>query len=132
LTLQGTLHAGVGFGAGGTIATDESDRDYHYGATPNALLDLRCIFGDVVMLQLTGRDYEIGGAGYNENGGRENILLAEAAMTFRIYGPHALRIQVDGGWRDARYDTAESQQQSVESVSLAYSFLGGMRLGAVH
>lgn len=131
LTLQGSLLAGLGFGAGGTISDDASERDYHYGATPQGKLDLRCIFGDLVMLQLTGYDFTVGGAGYNENGGRENVLQVEAAMTVRVYGPHALRFQCTGDWRDAHYDTADPQHQSVGSVSVLYSYLGGTRLGAI-
>ena len=131
LTVQGSLLAGLGFGSGGTIADDESDRDYHYGLTPQAILDLRCIFGDVVMLQLAGQDYSVGGAGYNENGGRENVLRLEASLTVRVYGPHALRIQCVGDWRDAEYDSAPDQEQSAASVAVVYSFLGGTRLEAI-
>jgi len=130
-TLQGSLLGGVGFGAAGTIASDQSDRDYHYGLSPQALLDLRCIFGNKVMVQMTGRDFEIGGSGYNENGGRENVLQAELGMTVRVYGPHALSIQCVGSWRDAGYLSASEQQQSTESIALVYTFLGGTRLGAV-
>jgi hypothetical protein len=131
LTLQGSLLLGFGFGAGGTIADDASERDYHYGATPQGVLDFRCIFGDVVMLQLTGHDYDVGGGGYNQNGGRENILQVDGAMTVRVFGGHALRFQCTGDWRDAQYETADRQRQSVASLSVAYSYLGGTRLAAI-
>ena len=104
MTLQGTLLGGIGYGAAGTIATDLSERDYHYGLTPQAVLDLRMIFANTLMAEISGRGYQIGGAGYNENGGREEILQVEAALTFRVTGPHALRLAATGSWRDARYD----------------------------
>ena len=134
MTLQGSLLAGFGFGAGGTIATDQSDRDYHYGATPQAMLDARCILGDLVMLQLTGHDFQIGGAGYNQNGGTENILQVEGAMTVRVVGGHAIRVACSGDWRHADYESASAptQRQSVATVSVAYTYLGGLRLAAVH
>jgi hypothetical protein len=132
VTLQGSLLGGVGFGAAGTIASDQSDRDYHYGLSPQVLLDFRTIFGDRTMIQITGRDYEIGGSGYNQNGGRENVLQAELGLTLRVYGPHALSIQCVGSWRDASYLSASEQNQSTESIALVYTFLGGTRLGAVH
>jgi hypothetical protein len=132
MTLQGSLLGGFGFGAGGTISSDQSDRDYHYGATPQAMLDGRCILGDVVMLQLTGHDYSIGGAGYNHNGGTENVLQVEGAMTVRVYGGHAIRLACSGDWRHADYENAPTQRQSVATVSVAYAYLGGIRLAAVH
>ncbi|HEV8112342.1 MAG TPA: DUF3943 domain-containing protein [Planctomycetota bacterium] len=131
VTMQGSILGGVGFGAAGTIASDQSDRDYHYGLSPQALLDLRWIFGDKAMVQLTGRDFEIGGSGYNHNGGRENVFAAEAGLTLRVWGPHALSLLCVGTWRDASYMGADEQQQSSESLALVYTFLGGTRLGAV-
>ena len=90
---------------------DQSDRDYHYGATPQGKLDLRCISATspcpAHRLRLTA-----GGAGYNQNGGRENAQV-EAAMTVRVYGPHALRFQCTGDRRDAHRDTADPQHQPV-------------------
>jgi hypothetical protein len=134
MTLQGSLLGGFGFGAGGTITSDASDRDYHYGATPQAMLDARCILGDVVMFQLTGYDYLIGGAGYNKNGGTENVLQIDGAMTVRVIGGHAIRVQCSGDWRHADYENANAptQRQSVATVSLAYTYLGGVKLAAVH
>jgi hypothetical protein len=56
VALQGTSLGGVGYGAAGSVQrTDE--RDYHYGATPQALLALRLILGDRAMLDVTGREY---------------------------------------------------------------------------
>ncbi|MHB8474478.1 MAG: DUF3943 domain-containing protein [Gammaproteobacteria bacterium] len=43
MALQGTALAGLGYGAAGTIR-GTGERDYHYGATPQALLALRMLF----------------------------------------------------------------------------------------
>ena len=45
IALQTTALAGVGYGAGGTIH-GQGERDYRYGATPQALLALRFLFGE--------------------------------------------------------------------------------------
>ena len=57
LSLEGTALAGVGYTAVGTAHGAASDRDYHYGVAPQALLALRLIFGDKASLDVTGREY---------------------------------------------------------------------------
>jgi len=54
IALQGTALAGAGYGAAGSIQRTQ-DRDYHYGVTPQALLNFRLIFGNRAMIDFTGR-----------------------------------------------------------------------------
>lgn len=83
VALQGTALAGAGYGAAGNIeATGE--RDYHYGVTPHGLLSLRLIFGDRVMLDLTGREYYVSKALATEDGW-EHILRGESSVTVRLF-----------------------------------------------
>ena len=56
VALQGTSLGGVGYGAAGSVQRAD-ERDYHYGATPQALLALRLILGERAMLDVTGREY---------------------------------------------------------------------------
>lgn len=70
------------------------DRDYHYGVAPQGLLALRLILGDRAMFDLTGRAYYLTGMGGGDPGGTENINRLNMGFTVRIYGRHALGIQI--------------------------------------
>ena len=73
---------GVGYGAAGTIH-GSGERDYHYGATPQALLELRLILGDRAMLNLTAHEYYVSGLGSTESRGSENVARGTASFTVR-------------------------------------------------
>jgi hypothetical protein len=130
IALQGSVLGGIGFGAAGTVSDDQEQRDYHYGEIPQALVDLRLVFGESSILQVTGRDYYVLGGSINDVGGDENIAQVAVSWTFRVSGPHALSLQYTASTRVAQFDVAPDQDQSVESVSLVYSFLGGAEFGA--
>ncbi|HEU5304474.1 MAG TPA: hypothetical protein VFU40_07515, partial [Gemmatimonadales bacterium] len=135
VALQGATHAGLGFAAAGTVA-DKDERDYHYGLAPQGLLGLRLIFGDRAMLEASGRLYYVTGAGSGagagtSSSGNEIIARGNAGFTLRVYGPHALGIQYTVSTRDARFADLRDRHQSVQTVSLSYSFLGQTRFGAV-
>jgi transcriptional regulator with XRE-family HTH domain len=127
--LQISCLGGVGFGAAGTNADDEADRNYHYGAVPQALVDVRFILCDAVRLDLTGRDFYITGRGVNDSRHNENIAQAELGLMVRIWGRHALRLQFTASQRDADSLTGPGRNQSVESITLSYDFLAGDGLG---
>lgn len=104
LALQGTALAGVGFGAAGTVG-DQAERDYRYGVIPEGLLNLRLIFGDLAMLEASGRQYDvIGGSGGGvsvDTFGREVINRASVGLTVCVFGPHALGLHYVVSSRDA-------------------------------
>jgi len=133
LALQGTALAGVGFGAAGTVG-DRAERDYHYGVIPEALLGVRVILSDLAMLEAHGRQYHVLGTG-SEQGvntstfGRELIHRANVGLTVRVYGPHALSVNYVVSSRDATAPNRTDRHQSVETVTLAYNFLGHTRFG---
>jgi hypothetical protein len=130
VALQGTALGGIGFGAAGTIA-GAGERDYHYGTTPQGLLALRLILGDVVMLDMTGRGYYVSGTGSPETQGWERIARGNASVTVRVHGRHALGLQYVASQRDAHYPGLVDRHQTVGTVSLAYNFLGDTHFGAV-
>ena len=130
VALQGTALGGIGFGAAGTIG-GEGERDYHYGATPQGVLALRLILGDVAMLDATGRGYYVSGTGSPETQGRERIARGNSSITVRVYGRHALGLQYVASHRDAHYPNLADRHQTVGTVSLAYNFLGDTHFGAV-
>ena len=92
VALQGTAMAGIGYGAAGSVHIT-GDRDYHYGGTPQALLSLRFIFGDRVMIDLTGRDYYVTGVLSPEPHAWENIARGDMSLMLRIYGRHGVVLQ---------------------------------------
>jgi hypothetical protein len=130
IALQGVALAGPGYGAAGSIQRTE-ERDYHYGTTGQGLLALRLIFGDRVMLDFTGREYYVSGLLSAEPRGQENILRGETSLTCRIFGPHGVALRYTVSHRDASYPNVDFHNQSVETISLMYVFLGKAGFGVV-
>ena len=129
VALQGTVLAGAGYGAAGSIQRTE-ERDYHYGVTPQGLLALRLIFGDRAMIDLTGREYYVSSLLASEQG-EENIMRGESSFTLRVIGQHGVALRYLISHRDAQYPTVEFLDQTVETISLMYVFLGSSGFGAV-
>jgi hypothetical protein len=129
IALQGTALGGAGYGAAGSIQRTE-DRDYHYGATPQALLAFRLIFGDRAMIDLTGRDYFVSRAFATEQG-QENILCGDASFTLRVFDQHGVALRYAASHRDASYQNVAYSNQTVSTVSLMYVLLGPSGFGAV-
>jgi hypothetical protein len=131
LALQGSILAGVGYGAAGVTPAPSGDRDYHYGVTPQEVVALRLIFGDRVALETVGRDYFVSGTGSDNVHGSENIVRVNMNFTVRVYGRHGVGIQYVESIRDAKYGSLPGKHQSDGTVSLVYTFLGDSHLGAV-
>ena len=130
IALQGTALAGLGYAAVGTI-NGINENDYHYGATPQALLTLRFIFGDKALLDLTARDYYVSRVASASTGGHDNIARIEASFTARIHGPHAITIKHLWNRRDASYPTLGDQTQTRGTIGIFYTFVTDKNLGSV-
>jgi hypothetical protein len=130
VALQGSVLGGVGYAAAGNVA-QVGQRDYHYGVAPQGLLALRLIFGDRVMLDLTGRAYYLTGVGGDDPGGMEGIERLNTGLTVRIYGRHALGLQYVASIRDAHYPDRPNSHQTIGTVGLVYTLLGDANFGAV-
>jgi hypothetical protein len=137
LALQGSLLGGVGYGAAGSTTiiastpTNAAIRDYHFGVTPQALLALRLIAGDRVMLDMAGRGYYVSGLGSDDKLGSERIFRGSLALNVRIGGGHTLGARFVASTRDARYGTLPNREMSEGTITLAYSFLGSNHFSAV-
>ena len=134
VALQGTILGGAGFGAAGTVG-DRDERDYRYGVIPHAILGLRMIIGDLVMLEGQGRQYwvvgvDAGPAGNTRRFDDEVVHRGGVGLSVRVFGPHALSLSYLISTRDARL-SGHDRHQSVETVTLSYNFLGQRRFGAV-
>jgi hypothetical protein len=124
VTLQGTVLGGLGYGAAGTIH-GSGERDYHFGATPQALVALRLIFGESANLDLMARSYYVSDVASTENLGSERIFRGDVAFTVRVQGPHAFALKYAYSSRDAHYGVILPTHQTVSSVGLFYTYIFG-------
>ena len=132
VALQGSVLGGVGFGGAGVAPTGTgTERDYHYGVTPQALIALRLLFGNRTTLEMGCRGYYVSGTGSDNSSGSERILRANAILKIRIYGRHGIGLQFLESVRNAQYGNNPRKQQNDGTVSLVYTFLGDNHFGAV-
>jgi hypothetical protein len=137
LALQGSVLAGVGYGAAGSTTiipstpTNAEIRDYHFGITPQALVTGRLIMSDRLMLDAGAREYYVSGLGSDDIRGSETIFRGDVGLNLRIVGDHALGIRFVASNRDARYGKLPNKRLSEGAFTFAYSFLGPNRFGAV-
>jgi len=127
VALQGTLLAGVGYAAVGTVNAT-TDTEYHYGLAPQALLALRMILGDRVSLDLTGREYFVSEVAAANTGGHDNIIRFDAALTLRLYRQQAVAIRYVHNRRDASFPGGDITQTRA-TLRLYYVLLGHDRFG---
>jgi hypothetical protein len=127
--LQDELIASVGYGSGGAIH-GSGERDYHHGITPQGLAGLRLIFSDDAALEVSARDYFISDRASAEEG-TENIIRADAGLTFRVWGLHGITLKYVVSHRAARYAILQDTDQTVAAVSIGYTYIGHRWFGAV-
>jgi hypothetical protein len=130
VALQGTVLGGVGYTAVGTTRST-SDRDYHYGVSPQALVATRLIFGQTAALDLTAREYFVSDIGAASRGGHDNILRLDASLTWRITGRHGISLRYLLNRRDASYPDVGNSSQTRGTIGLYYTWLGHDRFGFV-
>jgi len=137
LALQGSVLGGAGYGAAGSTTiipstpTNAAIRDYHFGVTPQALVALRLISSDRVMLDMTAREYYVSGLGSDDSQGSETVFRGNFGMTVRVVGGHSLGAQFVASTRDAKYGTLPNKKLHEGTVTVVYSFLGSNRFSAV-
>jgi hypothetical protein len=129
MQLLATARLGVGYTAAGTVRSS-SDNDFHYGVAPQALVNLRFIYGGRAAIDITGREYYVSRIAAAERGGHENIVRVDAALTVRIYKRHAISIKYLGNRRDANYPDTGDITQRRETIGVFYTLLGHDRFGA--
>lgn len=131
IAVQGTVMGGVGFGATGLETDVAEERGYHFGATPQGLLALSVLFGDKTILDVTSRGYYVSALGPDRSKGSEFVFRGAAALTVRIHGHHALGLHYSESIRDTNYVNIPARYRSEGTVSLVYTFLSDINLGAV-
>ncbi|HEV8410397.1 MAG TPA: hypothetical protein VGQ30_07805, partial [Gemmatimonadaceae bacterium] len=137
LSLQWTVLGGAGFGAAGSTTilpstpTAAAIRDYHFGLTPQTMINGRLIAADRVMLDMTSRYYYVSGAGSDDSRGIERIFRGDVGATFRIYKANALGLKYTYSSRVATYGTQPAISSHEGSYSLYYTVLGSRHFGSV-
>jgi hypothetical protein len=109
--------------AGGGAAEKFYDRDYHVGPGAEAVLDLRGLVGDRLIIDLIARGYVISGA--YATGSSEDIAWSRAAGTFRITGSHAASVSLDWTNRRGRSTGNPDVEQRGAVLTAHYTLLQG-------
>ena len=130
VAVQGTGLLGVGYAAAGTEHAT-TDKDYHYGVAPQALVNLRTIVGSRWAFDVTAREYFVSRAGAAQRGGHENIVRMDAVLTYRVHKRHAIALKYLGNRRDTYYPDAGDQTQRRGTIGIFYTLLGHDGFGAV-
>ena len=131
VALQGSLLGGFGFGAAGADTESIDGRGFHYGGTPQGLLALGLIFGDRVMLDVTGRSYYVSKWIPDQTPGPELVLRGNAGITVRIAGNHAVSISYAHSIRETYYHNFANQYHTEGTVNIFYTYLSNRNFGAV-
>ena len=140
VALQSSLLAGVGYGGGGVLhgsgvttagPLGDGQRDYHYGLTPQAMINARLLLGDRVSLDITARTYYISKVAATESTGTEDIERIDSTVTIRVFNLHGITLRYSESVRNGRYATLPTSYQRLNTVSIGYTLLGQARLGAV-
>jgi len=128
--VQTTLLGGVGYGAVHTV-NGASERDYHYGVTPQAVETLRVVTNRRLSFDVSARQYFITNAAGFDTPGTDTVLRAEGSVTVKIYQRNGVTLRYETTRRTATFPGFGPQKQSISAVSLTYTVLGPQRLGAV-
>jgi hypothetical protein len=128
---QGTLLAGAGFTAVGTVSDAGDSDEYHYGLAPQALATSRVIFGDRASLDVSVREYYVSDVASADTEGHDLIDRWDAALTWRLGGQQAITLKYLRSGRDAFYPGVGHREQVRASFGVLVTFLGHDRMGAI-
>ncbi len=130
VALQGSVLSGIGYGAGSNISDDEP-RQYHYGTIGQAFLSFRLIFGNLAMVEASGRGYYVSGLASDRQSDWDFVNFVNVGTTFRLWDRHAIGANFTASGRDSHAPGRADKHQRLQSVSLVYTFLSDMGFGAV-
>jgi hypothetical protein len=132
VTLLGTALAGVGYASAGTITPTDSQKDFHYGTTPQATLALRLILGSRLSLDASGHTYYITDSNASRAPGTEQIDRLDTSLLFRLFGGHSISCGYSYLERHADYNELPSLSQRIGTLSVMYSYVTDINLGRVN
>lgn len=92
LAVQGTVLAGLGYAAANTARGVSDTGEYHYGTASRGALALRVIDDTRAALDVTATIVSVGRITRRPEG-RDDVSRVDAALTWRLQGPHAIGIR---------------------------------------
>ena len=128
LALQGTALLGVGYATVSNIRGVSDETANQYGVAPQTLLALRLIVGDRASLDLTAGEYFVSDVSGSRNG-HDNVVRADASITWRIHREHAVSVRYQLSRRDSDFRDLGSSTQSRGTLGIFYTLLGRDRFG---
>jgi hypothetical protein len=128
LALQGTALLGVGYATVSTINGISDERANQYGVAPQLLVALRLIVGDRAALDVTAREYFVSNVS-GSRGGHDNVVRADASITWRIHREHAVSVRYQLSRRDSDFRDLGNRIQSRGTIGIFYTLLGRDRFG---
>jgi hypothetical protein len=130
VTFQGTAIAAAGYGAAGTKASTPSTPDYHFGAGGLAILDARLIAADRGAVRFSFRQYYVGGLVSPDAKGHELITYATAGATLRLFGSHAVGLDITRSQRAGAFPGRDDAYETFSQAIAFYAHLSDRTMGA--
>jgi hypothetical protein len=130
LAVQGRLLLGYGYAAASSTTRDVNSIEYHYGVAPRASMALRLIDDRRVSVDIGARTIAMGSTA-SRAAGRDTISRLESAVTWRLFGHHAIGIDYVWSHRSASFASAPERIQTLGTVGVFYTLLGQDDFGAV-
>ena len=128
LALQGTGLLGVGYASVSDLRDSSDETANHYGVAPQALLALRLIVGDRASLDLTAREAFVADLS-GDRVRHDNVIRADASLTWRIYRQHAVSVRYQLSRRDFDSRDLGNRTQDRGTIGIFYTLLGRDRFG---
>jgi hypothetical protein len=128
LAVQGTALLGIGYATVSTFRGISDERANQYGVAPQTLLALRLIVGDRASLDLTAHEYFVSDVS-GSRGSHDNVVRADASITWRIHRGHAVSIRYQLSRRDSDFRDLGNKTQNRGTVGIFYTLLGRDRFG---
>lgn len=121
LRLQGTALLGAGYTAVSNLDGISDEQANQYGGAPQAHLALRLIAGDRAALDLSAGEYFVKNISDSR---RDNVVRADASITWRIHREHAVSVRYQLSRRDSDSRELGRTTQSRDTVGIFYTLLG--------
>ena len=132
LALQGTVLAGLGYGAASTTRNPVStDEEYHYGMASRAGLALRLVKGNRASVDVSARFVSLGRITSRSGRGRDEVSNVDGSVTWRVHGQHAIGVDYQWSHRSASFPVTGARRQSLGTIGIYYTMLSRQGLGAV-
>jgi len=120
----------AGFGAAGADRVTTDARNYHFGMNTLILVDARLYAADRGLVSAAFRQYYIGGLVSNDSEGSEFISRLDVGTRLRVYGPHAVGLDVAAGFRFATFADEPDASARFSKVVASYVYTPGATLGS--